>query len=112
MQLVEIRLQGVMADRRERPQSPLPGSEINLDALYSFPPSSTESLVPGSDVVVKKARSSVEMETSDYSSPMEEEDAKLTGENEVPELAVPSALLCTRCPICFGGAKPDLRQSW
>jgi hypothetical protein len=87
---------------------------MDIDSLYSLPPSSTDSLIQAPDDKIPDREDSPapeKIEGDGRISPSEEEPLVPAEGVEAPDDETPSSLLCNRCPICFGGPKPNLRLS-
>jgi hypothetical protein len=87
---------------------------MDIDGLYSLSVSSTDSLIQARDDKIPDKEDSPaleKMERDGRISPSEEESLTSAEGVEAPDNEIPSSLLCNRCPICFGGPKPNLRLS-
>jgi hypothetical protein len=113
-QLVDVHLRQLISNGPQTSRGPSPTPEMDIDGLYSLAPSSTDSLVPAPDNKIPNKEDSPaleKMEADGRISPLDEEPLGSAEGIEAPDDETPSSLLCNRCPICFGGPKPNLRLS-
>jgi hypothetical protein len=113
-QLVDVHLSRLISNDPQTSRGPSPTPGMDIDGLYSLPASSTDSLIQAPDDKIPDKEDSPaleKMERDGRISPSEEGPLTSAEGIEAPDDETPSSLLCNRCPICFGGPKPNLRLS-
>jgi hypothetical protein len=85
--------------------------------LYALDPSSTESLANGlslSQIDEDLNSDSIKLKATDTESTPEDVASICNADVDafIDKPSNPSTLLASRCPLCYGGPKPDLRFSW
>jgi hypothetical protein len=107
-QLADIHLQEVLSGSFHTPGSGDATPEMDVTRLYSLPPSSSASL-PDSIAHTSDKEESPEIPV-DPDSVHGTSDAGSTSNMQYAN-ALPTPLIRARCPVCFGGPKPDFKLS-
>jgi hypothetical protein len=107
-QLADIHLQEVLSGSFHAPESGDATPAMDITRLYSLPPSSSASL-PASIAHTPDKEESPEIPV-DPDSATDTSDAGSTSNMQYTN-ALPTPLIRARCPVCFGGPKPDFKLS-